>query len=123
MPLDRRVPTLQAKITVRWANRDVPIRTILVVVAVVVPLLLVAAWLRPSREVFAGLLALGLLLGGLGLKWRPNGLLPEEWIRRKVMGLWVPKTMVWAPRAEEAIREEVTGVAVRPLFDEEEEEQ
>lgn len=120
MPLNqRRVPTIKTRISWSILNRSVPMRTILVVAGAAVFLMLVGAWFRPPLQMWFVMVPVVLGLAVLALSWKPRGLPPEEYLRRKMVTLWVPKRMAWAPRGAEDEETEIAGVAVRPLvFDE-----
>lgn len=120
MPLQkRRVPTIKTRITFRVMNRDVPMRTILVVGGSALLVLLIGAWVRPPLLSWLVILPVAIVFVLVALRVRPRGMLPEEWLRRKALTIWVPRRMVWAPRSVEETPETISGVAVRPLFFEE----
>lgn len=120
MPLnERRVPTVQTRITFRILHRDVPLRTVLLVGGWALLLLLAGSWFRLPLRGWLFLVPASLFVLLPALLWKPRGLLPEEWLRRKVRTLWVPRRMVWRPLRLEDEEERPYGVAVRPLSFEE----
>lgn len=120
MPLNqRRVPTIKTRIGWNILNRNVPMRTMLVVVGGAMLLLLVGAWFRPPLGAWFVIVPVVFGFVALALRWRPRGLTPEEYLRRKLVTFWVPRRMSWAPRGTEEAETETSGIAVQPLsFDE-----
>lgn len=124
MPVNaRRVPTIRTRISWNILNRNVPMRTIMVVVGAAVLLMLIGAWLQPPLQLWFIIAPVVLGIAALALSWKPRGLPPEEYLRRKLTTLWVPRRMAWAPRGAEEEVTEVAGIAVQPLvFDEQPQE-
>lgn len=120
--LDRRVPMMETRVTLRVGSRDVPLRVVIIVGGSVLLVMFIGSLLRLPRLLWLGLAVVAVIFIIVALRWKPWGLHPEEWLRRRFLSLWVPRAMAWRPRGLEAPAPEIRGRAVTPLFGREEEE-